>query len=194
MAGFIDTFISRVAAALNGRAKRSEDIQALPDRRLLRDVYLPAFGREGGRILWVGCRRYTSGYYKIMESQGAEVWTTELEPRLKRWGRHNRHRTGDICLADELFADMRFDAVICNGVLGYGVDSDAQQVKALEAMARIIKPGGRLLVGWNTDKIADPVAAGLTAPWFAPEPFAGQTARVTFADVTHVYDAFVRRG
>ena len=60
------------------------------------------------------------------------------------------------------------------------------------ALAAILRPGGRLLLGWNTDKIADPVAAGLTAPWFMPTPFAGQAPRVTFDEVTHVYDALVR--
>ena len=37
-----------------------------------------------------------------------------------------------------------------------------QQQRALKALAAILRPGGRLLLGWNTDKIADPVAAGLT--------------------------------
>jgi SAM-dependent methyltransferase len=189
---FVDHFISGVASALNGRAKRSEAFHQLPDRRLLREAYLPAFAAGGGRILWVGCRRYTAGYYALLESHGAEVWTTDIEPRLKRWGRAKRHRIGDICLADQLFADLTFDAVICNGILGYGVDTEAQQKQALMAMSRVLKPGGRLLIGWNTDKIEDPVAAGFTQSLFMQVPFAGQAERVRFADVTHVYDSFVR--
>ena len=191
---FLDRLISGIDTALHRRERRSDEFHQLPDRRLLREVYLPAFAEAGGRILWVGCRRYTSGYYALLESHGAEVWTTDIEPKLKRWGRTGRHRIGDICLADQLFADLSFDAVVCNGILGYGVDSLAQQQQAIAAMARILKPGGRLLVGWNTDKIDDTVAAGLFTPLFTEAPFAGHPSRVRFDEVTHVYDSFTRNG
>ena len=84
--------------------------------------------------------------------------------------------------------------MICNGILGYGVDSSAQQQQAIAAMARILRPGGRLLVGWNTDKIDDPVAAGLFAGLFTEAPFAGHPSRVRFHEATHVYDSFTRKG
>jgi SAM-dependent methyltransferase len=158
----------------------------------LAEAYLPAFAAEGGVILWVGCRAYTADDYGVLEAGGARVWTTDIDPDAARWGQPDRHRTGDVCEADRLFQDVTFDAIICNGVLGYGADSVEQQAQALDAMARILKPGGRLLLGWNTDKIQDPVEAGLTRPWFAPAPFAGQAERVRFAEVTHVYDSLVR--
>ncbi len=185
------TFIETCLAALNIPSKRSL-IHQFPDRRLLAETYLPAFGQAGGRILFVGCRRYTAGYYAVLERNGAEVWTTDIETKVARFGRKGRHRTGDICLADTLFAGMTFDAVLFNGILGYGVDSEGQQKQALEALSRILKPGGRLLVGWNTDKIKDPVETGVIAPWFTPAPFAGQPSRVRFDDATHVYDSLVR--
>ncbi len=175
-----------------GIFRRRDDIQQFPDRRCLREVYLPAFAQTGGRILWVGCRKYTASYYRVLESHGAEVWTTDIEPRLARWGRRGRHRNGDICRADEVFGDLTFNAVLCNGVLGYGVDSVAQQTQALHALSRIIVPGGRLLIGWNTDRIEDPIADGLTQPWFTPAPFASHPSRVRFDDATHIYDSLTR--
>lgn len=190
------TFFTRLffgeAAATRRKTARARRILGLPDRKLLAEAYLPAFAAEGGTILWVGCRAYTADDYDALERGGATVWTTDIDPDAARWGRASRHRTGDICEADTFFADMVFDAIVCNGVLGYGADSVEQQQRALGAMATILRPGGRLLLGWNTDKIEDPVAAGFTGQWFEPTSFAGQAERVRFADVTHVYDSFVR--
>lgn len=159
---------------------------------MLADVYIPAFAEEGGSILWVGCRAYTAGDYERLEAGGGETWTTDIDPGAERWGRAGRHRTGDVCAAHAVFADRMFDAIVCNGVLGFGVDAPEQQRQALDALSRILRPGGRLLLGWNVDKIADPVAAGFTEPWFSPDAFAGQPSRVTFAETTHVYDSLVR--
>lgn len=189
---FLTRLIFGAAAADRMKAARSGRILGLPDRKLLADAYLPAFAAEGGTLLWVGCRAYTATDYGVLEQQGATVWTTDIDPDAARWGQASRHRTGDVCEADRLFADITFDAIICNGVLGYGADSVDQQQRALAAMAAILRPGGRLLLGWNTDKIEDPVAAGLTSGLFTPTPFAGQAERVRFDAVTHVYDSFLR--
>ena len=175
------------------KSRRARKILDLPDRRLLAEAYIPALAAEGGIILWVGSRAYTADDYAALEASGGEVWTTDIDPEAARWGREGRHRTGDICDADMLFGDMTFDAIVCNGVLGFGVDAPEQQRKALKALSRILRPGGRLLLGWNVDKIGDPVAAALTEPWFVHQAFAEQPARVTFAQTTHVYDAFLRR-
>jgi SAM-dependent methyltransferase len=168
-------------------------IRLLPDRRLMAESYIPALAVSGGRLLWVGTRAYTAEDYAALESRGAEVWTTDIDPRAARWGRHGRHRTGDVCEIDRVFPDKDFDAVVCNGVLGYGVDTTVMQMQALAAIARVLKPEGLLLLGWNTDKIEDPVAAGLTAEKFQPVDFAGLPSRMMFDDVTHVYDALERR-
>jgi len=168
-------------------------IRDLPDRRVMSEAYVPALSAEAGRILWVGCRKYTLEDYAALEEGGGEVWTTDIDSSAERWGRKGRHRTGDVCDADNLFGDITFDAVVCNGVLGYGVDSPEQQRRALTALAAILKPGGRLLLGWNTDKIEDPEVAGLLAQDFTPSALGDQPARVRFDAVTHVYDSLVRR-
>lgn len=173
--------------------RRSGKILALPDRKMLADVYIPALAEEGGCILWIGCRAYTVGDYERLEAGGGETWTTDIDPGAERWGRAGRHRTGDVCVAHAIFADKMFDSIVCNGVLGFGVDAPEQQRRALEALAHILRPGGRLLLGWNVDKIADPIAAGFAEPWFSPEAFAGHPSRVTFAETTHVYDSLVRQ-
>ncbi|WP_292092657.1 class I SAM-dependent methyltransferase [Brevundimonas sp.] len=159
---------------------------------MLANAYLPAVAEAGGRILWVGTRPYTAENYAVLASGGGEVWTTDVDPQAARWGQSGRHRTGDVCEIDRLFSDMIFDTIIFNGVLGFGVDAPEDQQRALTALAKILRPGGLMLLGWNTDRIDDPVAAGLTDELYARTDFAGQPSRVAFPDSTHVYDAFRR--
>lgn len=176
------------------RSAKARRIRALPDRRVMADSYVPALSALGGRILWVGCREYTLDDYAALEAGGGEVWTTDIDPGAARWGRAGRHRTGDVCQADALFADLTFDTVVCNGVLGYGVDHPEQQRQALAALAAVLRPGGRLLLGWNTDKVEDPLGAGLIDQAFEPAPMGDRPPRVTFEAVTHVYDSLIRKG
>ena len=175
------------------RSRRAARLRLLPDRRLLADTYLPALARDSRCILWVGCQAYTAADYATLEAEGAVVWTMDIDPAALRWGHPQRHRAGDLTLADSLFADQRFDAIVCNGVLGYGVNRPDEQRRALAAMAAIMTPGARLLLGWNTDKIPSPVDQGLTDVWFEPAPFAGLPAHVPCPGVTHIYDSLVRR-
>lgn len=164
------------------------EIRDLPDRRALAEVYLPALAARGGRLLWVGCRRYTTKDYPVLERGGAEVWTTDIDPRAARWGRSGRHQTGDICEADQIFDDLRFDTIVCNGVLGFGVDQPYDQERALAAMASILNPGGLLLLGWNTDRIADPRDLPTFNSFYQPASLGAAPSRMVFDTVTHVYD------
>jgi len=50
---FLDRLISNIDAALHRRERRSDAFQQLPDRRLLREVFLPAFA-EGGEPEGIG--------------------------------------------------------------------------------------------------------------------------------------------
>ena len=172
-------------------AMRVAKIVRSPDRVVLVERYLPAFAKAGGRILWVGCQAYTADYPARLEANGAEVWTLEFDPAAAHCGREGRHRTGDLKAVDTLFADLTFDAILCNGVLGFGVNAPTDQQTALDAMAAVLKPGGRLLLGWNTDKISDPVAAGFTNA-YRPTTLGDLPARMTFPTVTHVFDLLER--
>ena len=182
-------FLGRDRAEAISTARISRSL----DREILLRDYFPPFTAAGGRMLWVGCRPYTADYPALLEAQGGEVWTTDVEERAEAWGRAGRHRTGDIGQADALFGDLVFDAVLCNGVLGWGVNSREHQARALSAMACVLKPGGRLLLGWNTDKMDDPIAAGLTAQHLEPAAWGGLPARLAVPGVTHVYDLLIRR-
>ena len=171
-------------------ARRVAKIMRSPDRLVLVDRYIPAFAANGGRILWVGCQAYTADYPARLEARGGEAWTLEFDPAAAIWGREGRHRTGDLKAADTLFEGMSFDAILCNGVLGFGVNAPEDQRTALAAMAKLLRPGGLLLLGWNTDRIADPM--GLTAADYRPTTLGDLPARMTFPTVTHVFDLLER--
>ena len=163
-----------------------------PGRIALVNEILPAYAACGGRILWIGCRRYTKGYGKLLERNGGECWTVDIEIGHAKWGEKGRHLTGDLLAIDRLVAASSFDSVLCNGVFGFGVDTSSAQMAALRAMATILKPAGRLLLGWNTDRIEDPVNLDFVQEAFVSDDLTLQGARWAIPEAGYVYD-FLRR-
>jgi hypothetical protein len=141
------------------RAKR---ILQLPDRRLLAEAYLPALAAGGGRILWVGCRAYTADDYAVLEAGGAEVWTTDIDPEAARWGVQGRHRTGDVCVIDQVFGDMTFDAISCNGVWAMASTRRSSSVRRWWPWPISCGPAGGCCWAGTPTRSRIPVAAGLT--------------------------------
>jgi SAM-dependent methyltransferase len=163
-----------------------------PGRVVLVKEILPAYAACGGRMLWVGCRRYTKEYGAALERNGGECWTTDINLAHARWGQRGRHFTWDLVCIDRLIAAGSFDSVLCNGVFGFGVDTRPAQLAALQAMGRILKPGGRLLLGWNTDRAEDPMSFDFVRSAFVADDPAGRGARVSIPEAGYVYD-FLRR-
>lgn len=165
-----------------------------PDRKLLVETLLPALSPKGDRALWIGCRAYTADYPAIIEACGAECWTNDIDPAAARHGRSGRHVTGDARMIDSLFPATRFGTVFLNGVFGFGIDDPDSQNQCIGAIARLLKPGGLLLVGWNHDAVEDPEKLPALSAHFVRAPTPGCEARVLYDDVTHVYDVFRRTG
>lgn len=183
-------FLARLTRDYRTPASEAERIARRPDRRMLRERILPAF--TGFRsVLWVGCRAYTADYYKLLESQGGECWTMDIDPAAAEYGNGERHKTCDLTLVDRTFDADRFDAILCNGIFGWGVDGPGPQAEAMRAMAAILEPGGVLLVGWNTHKTADP--APLAAALFERHSLPGVASHLAVGGATHRYDLFRKR-
>jgi SAM-dependent methyltransferase len=173
-------------------------ISRLPDRVMLTKTIFPALARtaafaSGSDVLWIGCRRFTKPYYRQIEARGARCWTLDIDPTVRRFGRRGRHVIGNVLELNLLFPKLRFDTVVCNGIFGFGVDTVDDRIKACAAMARVAKPGGWLLLGWNSDRGPDPLHAGLASPWFETATLPGFGTREVVKDSTHVYDVFRRR-
>jgi SAM-dependent methyltransferase len=131
-------------------------------------------------------------YAALLERHGGQCWTTDIEITHARWGAAGRHLTWDLLHIDQLLAPGSFDIVLCNGVFGFGVDTREAQLAALRAMAAILKPGGRLLLGWNTDRVADPLTIDFVRSAFVADDPTGGGARIAVPEAAYVYD-FLRR-
>ncbi|MDD5586305.1 MAG: class I SAM-dependent methyltransferase [Alphaproteobacteria bacterium] len=164
-----------------------------PDRIILQRDILPAFSALGGKLLWVGCRRYTAGYYAVLEQNGGTCRTLDFDPAVAKWGLAGRHHVADLLDVAKLFAPGTFDAVLCNGVFGYGVDNAESQIRAFEAMAAVIKPDGWLMLGWNAHKLEIPLALKLAEPWFESAALPGLRRIQKVDGTTHVFALLRRR-
>jgi SAM-dependent methyltransferase len=169
-----------------------------PDRAILLEKIFPRIvdllqTKAEPEILWVGCARCTKNYYRILEYRGARCWTIDLDPSVRRWGRRGRHTIGDLLELPAIYPCNHFDIVLCNGVFGFGINVTEAQRAASEAMARCIRPGGWMLLGWNTNKIKDPLATGIVTPWFEAAELPGFGQRLLVNGCSHVYDFLKRR-
>ena len=130
--------------ALRGRPLRRRS----RDRTLLERHILPAYAGRADvrRVLFVGCASYTQHYEQLFRH--AEYWTLDAVPRNRRWGArlHLRDRLERL---DRHVAPDYFDLIICNGVLGWGLNRRDDAETAFAACRRALRDGGELVLGWN---------------------------------------------
>lgn len=165
------------------------------DRRVLETVILPAFQQDPRlrTILFVGTAWYTDKYEKVFA--GKTYWTIEIDPSLRRYG-SRLHVTDSVTNLLAHFAPETFDLIICNGVLGWGLDDRAEVERAFSGCHDSLKPGGLLLLGWNDVEAHRPQPLE-TYDWvraFRPYVFAplGTNRYETGTINRHVYSFFVR--
>jgi SAM-dependent methyltransferase len=167
--------------------------QRSPDRAYLSQALFPRLASLGGTILVVGCRRYTASDPKLLQKHGAICWTIDIDPEAAQWGASGRHIIGPIEQAASQFDAATFDIVVLSGVFGFGLDDAVTQEAAIEASATILKPGGLLVLGWNTDRAADPSSLAGIARYFKMSDDPELSSRVSFSGSTHVFDFYSRR-
>jgi SAM-dependent methyltransferase len=121
---------------------------SVADRTVLSEVILPAVRAEadGADVLFVGVEWYTASYV-VMFPLGNFV-TIDIDDAVRTHG-SPRHVTTDVRELDRHFEPGSFAAVICNGVVGYGLDQSDDVAAAMLAIARCLRSGGVLVVGWN---------------------------------------------
>lgn len=120
------------------------------DRRLLDEHILPALARVASlrRVLFVGCDWYTEHVEGLFVRSGREYWTIEIDPARARHGA-KRHIVGPLVQIDAHFAGGSLDLIVCNGVIGWGLNDPVEIEKSMAACARALAPGGILLLGWD---------------------------------------------
>jgi SAM-dependent methyltransferase len=121
------------------------------DRRILEHIILPYFSKDDkiARILFVGTEKYTWHYKKIFSKK--QYWTIEPRARNRVYG-SKRHIIGYLDQIDRYFENNSFDLIICNGVLGYGLNEPKEIESSFEKCYRCLKDNGILVIGWNDIK------------------------------------------
>ena len=148
---------------------------------------LPRAANSGlSPVVFVGCAPYTWRYEKFFRGTGAEYVTTDINPSARVWGAR-RHVQCPIQNIDQYMPAGSVGLLFLNGVFGFGVDTEDAMNRALRSVRRVLSDGGLLLLGWNTDLIADPMGLG-NARLFRHEGALGLPARKGFDGDTHVYD------
>jgi hypothetical protein len=121
----------------------------LPNRRVIEDHILPTLAADPqvNRVLFVGCRWYTKIYADIFA--GKDYWTIEIDPEQAKFGSPGRHIVDSYLNLGHHAAAASFDAIVINGVFGWGIDSPADTELSLAETMRALKPGGIVVIGYN---------------------------------------------
>jgi SAM-dependent methyltransferase len=165
----------------------------MPDRVVLDKKIIPALIDGGAEtVLSIGVAYYNAHHPALFAARGAELWTIDIDQQKAVWGSPSRHITGDAVDLALHLAPETLDAVILNGVLGYGIDDARSVDRALRSIAATLKPGGKLVIGWNHDKANDPTSLPAAKDLFRPCALLDGTAHLAPEGSTMVYD-FLQR-
>jgi SAM-dependent methyltransferase len=167
------------------------------DRRLLDETILPRLAENNGyaRVLFVGCDWYTEHVEGLFSGQGREYATLEVDPARARHGAR-RHIVGALADLGRHFPPGSLDLIICNGVIGWGLDEPVQIETSLQACARALRVDGALLLGWDDvpERLPVPIeeihALGAFRP-FTPFGLQGPVIR-TGTYTNHTFGFFVK--
>jgi SAM-dependent methyltransferase len=162
-----------------------------PDRRVLDGVILKALAadQQYGRVIFVGCDWYTRHYEDMFP--GRDYWTIEVDPARARFGAA-QHVVGPMVEIGVRFPPASVDLVICNGVIGWGLNDPAEIDASLAACAKALRPGGVLLIGWNDipeKKVVD-IATVPALREFRPFAVAGQSEFRTETYNRHTFSLY----
>ncbi len=169
-----------------GSHRQNAEVAPQANRRCLGEEIIPHLAAQNLTVLFVGTSSYTFHYERHF---GPKTYTTiDPNPGQAVWGSqdHIVTRVQDIGLHRPAGS---FDRAVLNGVFGYGVNDPPAMRATAQALHDVLRPGGQLIFGWNTDAHAEPETLGVFTGLFARslEP------RRTFAGDTHVYDFSVRQ-
>lgn len=120
-----------------------------PDRALLEERILPEVAREAESVLFVGVQWYTARYRAIFA--GRTFATIDPKEELAKFG-SEMHAVDVVQNVGRHFPDLSFDAIVMNGVLGFGLDEPADIRAALAACGAKMRPSGLLVLGVNEEK------------------------------------------
>jgi SAM-dependent methyltransferase len=165
-----------------------------PDREVLEQVIFPALRERADvrRILFVGCDWYTRHYPRAFGDR--ELWTIDVDPAKARYGAE-RHVVDTVAKLDAYFPPANFDAVIFNGILGYGIDDAGEAEVTVAQCFECLRPSGLFVLGWDDEEgvqvSPDAIAALRRFEPVTLPPFTAPSYP-TFGSVRHVFEFYAR--
>lgn len=122
-----------------------------PARSLLENTIIPYYASQENlsKVLFVGCDWYTNHYNKYFRN--CEYWTIDPEPKQARYGSKN-HIIDFLENLNDHFESGYFDLIICNGVLGFGLDQEQLAERAFESCLSCLRDGGAFVIGYDDSK------------------------------------------
>ncbi len=165
------------------------------DRRILEGTILPAIAGspEYKRVLFIGCDWYTKGYQRLFSE--CDYWTMEIDPAKSKYGA----RQHIVDTAENLalhFKPDSLDFIVCNGVIGWGLDDKPGIEKMLESCWLCLREKGVLMIGWNDVPEHSPVPLSdleslkKFRPYVFPE--LGKSELLTDSDLRHTYNFYIK--
>ena len=132
------------------RAIRSRTRRGLrtADRYILEQCILPYLAANDtvSNVLFVGVDWYTQAYGELFRSKN---WTTiDMDSHKVAFGA-NQHIVDSLENLGSRVAHGTFDVIVCNGVIGFGLDDPSSIERAIDACWHALRAGGRLVLGWN---------------------------------------------
>lgn len=122
--------------------------QNTPDRLVLENTIVPFYQLSGDHraIFFVGCDWYTAGYARRFSLKNYA--TIDPDANRAKFGAAN-HQIAPMRNLGAAHAPNSLDLIVCNGVIGWGLDDIAEAETSFDAAFAALRPGGHLIVGWN---------------------------------------------
>ena len=128
-------------------------------RRTLEQLILPALCTDQRirGVLFIGVARYTSWYSTLFGlRRGLTFSTIDPDPAVERWGAKGHHRVDQFeSLASDNSSREKYDAVVANGLFGYGTNTTEAAANVLNTAHIVLRKDGLLLVGFSDEGTFD---------------------------------------
>jgi len=127
------------------------------DRRVLEEIVFPYYVAlpDIQSVLFVGCDWYTKHYAKVFFHRH-DYWTIDVAENARKYGAR-QHIVDSLEFLDRHVAPERFDLIVCNGVFGFGLNTQEQCERAIGNCYSRLKQHGHFLFGWTNVPARTPI-------------------------------------